>query len=278
MEVFYVAPGVMGGAFPQQPQRLQTQLKSWPRLLVLNLAHEGPTYIVSGIDIEEWPVMDGQNMAFGDLVAVVDRMVEYVDMGTNHGVFVHCRHGKGRTGTVLVAYLMRRYGAGVDAANALLAKRHRLYRIGVTVKCQLRYLHYYGEYLQERAWETDSAYVVDSLEILGGGRWQFDVAVGVVSKCAAVKAGASGVCWTPVGKLSSEKPNTCVLSVAQDIRVEVRVRWFAWVTYATFSINLDFEASPLLVPFEDMDGFRGTAHKGKKTFGGMRLLFHKTAL
>ena len=60
-------------------------------------------------------------------------------------VVIHCVHGKGRTGSLVCAYLMY-CGLADSAQNALVYFREKRYYKpikGMKHVCQLRYLHYF---------------------------------------------------------------------------------------------------------------------------------------
>lgn len=272
MEVFYITPQLMGGAFPSESKSIKKLLEVWERVLVVNLAQEMESYDVKGVSVEDWPVVDGKNMAFGDLVGVTTHIDAFIESKCTFGVFVHCKHGKGRTGSVLVAYLMFKYNVDVYSANALLARRHRIYNNGVTTKCQLKYLHYYQEYLHgSLEYKPDTKWGIDSIKIDNGGSWRFQIEIANVDKCKTQR----GLKWTPMGVISNGIEYQTKLITDADICIEIRVKLLLWVSYSTFSVNLSFEKSPLVIKFNDMDGYRGTDHRGKQTFDSITVEYHQ---
>lgn len=64
-------------------------------------------------------------------------------------VAVHCNHGKGRTGTAIISYLLFS-GQFNDLKSALEfynKKRFKGEKYGVDQPCQLRYLNYFKSFL-----------------------------------------------------------------------------------------------------------------------------------
>lgn len=65
-------------------------------------------------------------------------------------VAVHCNHGKGRTGTAIIAYLLFS-GQFTDVKSALTfynTKRFRDEKLAVDQPCQLRYINYFKSFLE----------------------------------------------------------------------------------------------------------------------------------
>lgn len=272
MEVFFIAPQLMGGAYPKSVERVGKLLEVWKGLLTINLAQEMDQYWVDGVDVENWPVVDGRNMAFGNLVELVSRIYGFINEGSTQGVFVHCKHGKGRTGSVLIAYLMFKYHVDVNSANALLAQRHRLYNKGVTIKGQLKYLHYWQKYLSgSLKYHRDTLWMIDSIQIVNGSNWRFQFEIASIEKCEE----QCGLHWNQMGVLSSGVNYQSKLITNQDICIQIKVKSLLWMTYSTTSLNLSFEKSPVSIKFNDMDGYRGTNHKGKTTFDEIIIEYHQ---
>lgn len=78
------------------------------------------------------------------LQEIIDDMHRFLTERNNHICVVHCKMGKGRSGTVCIAYLMKYRKMSLREAGEKFAK-HRFksgVTKGVTIKSQLRYLKY----------------------------------------------------------------------------------------------------------------------------------------
>ena len=67
-------------------------------------------------------------------------------------VVVHCNHGKGRTGTIIVCLLMfcNFFDRVEDALQFYSKRRFEKEGYGVTQPCQIRYAHYFHSLLRDK--------------------------------------------------------------------------------------------------------------------------------
>lgn len=91
-----------------------------------------------GFEVRHLPIPDEEAPDMDALEEALAWLDEAVYLGKK--IFIHCRHGIGRTGTVLNAYLLRR-GLGHKAAGKLLAKL----RSKPANFCQWRAVRRYGK-------------------------------------------------------------------------------------------------------------------------------------
>ena len=96
-------------------------------------------------------VWDDHNPPPLKLIApMVDDMVSYLQEDDQNVVAVHCKAGKGRTGTIIACLLLKLQAGGISTPNEALRKFavERTHNAkGVTIPSQMRYVHYYGKIL-----------------------------------------------------------------------------------------------------------------------------------
>ncbi|MEZ6094463.1 MAG: dual specificity protein phosphatase family protein [Pirellulaceae bacterium] len=98
---------------------------------VVNTCEEfcGPLdlYRQHGIEQFHMPTIDFTHPVLQD----IDRALEFMDriIASGHKVYVHCKAGRGRSATVVMAYLLTRKGmTAADAQSLLLSKRPHVNR------------------------------------------------------------------------------------------------------------------------------------------------------
>ncbi|MFO7839996.1 MAG: dual specificity protein phosphatase family protein [Desulfosalsimonadaceae bacterium] len=91
-----------------------------------------------GFEVYYLPIMDEGMPDMEELENALDWLDECIYLGKK--VLIHCRHGIGRTGTVVYSYLLRK---GLDKKSA--GKKMRGLRSQPTEHSQKRFLHQYGK-------------------------------------------------------------------------------------------------------------------------------------
>ncbi|EPY54017.1 phosphatidylinositol-3,4,5-trisphosphate3-phosphatase [Schizosaccharomyces cryophilus OY26] len=76
------------------------------------------------------------------LCTIIDRMAEFLSRDPSTKLIIHCKAGKGRTGTVLCSYLIAHEGCTFDQSIALYTKKRMRRGSGLTIPSQIRYVRY----------------------------------------------------------------------------------------------------------------------------------------
>lgn len=123
---------------------------------IWNLRGEGPGY--SRVEDDNWsyhPFPDHLPPSITLLNDIVKAIDSFLRASPNNVALIHCKEGKGRSGTVCCAYLMyeakqRGVYMTVDEAIAAFTRRRmrKHFGNGVSILSQVRYLHYWKRYLQ----------------------------------------------------------------------------------------------------------------------------------
>lgn len=103
-------------------------------------------------NISNYPFPDHQAPPFTTLVNFCEDAAEYLSRDEKNAVAIHCKAGKGRTGTVIAALLLRlKLADNAITALEIYAKERTTDSQGVTIPSQRRYVDYYNFMLRNRA-------------------------------------------------------------------------------------------------------------------------------
>ncbi|KAG0653886.1 Telomerase protein component 1 [Monosporozyma unispora] len=83
------------------------------------------------------------------LQEIIDDMDTFLSENKRHICVIHCKMGKGRSGTVCVAYLMKYRNLTFEDSMDMFTEGRfkRIISQGVTIKSQLRYLQYHNSFI-----------------------------------------------------------------------------------------------------------------------------------
>lgn len=165
LDLTYILPNIAACSAPTDKKikkLYQNDLKTL--CCVLNANHGKQNWMIMNLRTEKYgydpkliehygglfeyrPFLDNNAIPLDDLLETIHFIDRFLSGSPKRAVIVHCRHGKGRTGSIIVGYVMFKYGLSFDEANKLFVKRRKIYRHGVSVPSQVRYLQYYERLL-----------------------------------------------------------------------------------------------------------------------------------
>ena len=116
---------------------------------VFNLSGIKYDYKKFGGCVKDFPWEDHYPPPIEILFKACNEIHQWLDLNIKNIVVVHCRAGKGRTGTLICCYLLfcKRLLHPEDALNYYRIKRFSVGG-GVTQPSQIRYVHYFAEVLE----------------------------------------------------------------------------------------------------------------------------------
>lgn len=119
------------------------------RWMIFNLQQEKSKYDDCQVfgNIKHFPFPDHQPPSFSTLLTIIGAIDDYLKLNAQNVVVVHCKAGKGRSGTAVVGYLMSKYHLVFERANKYYAEKRMRFTMlesanGVSIQSQRRYLKY----------------------------------------------------------------------------------------------------------------------------------------
>jgi protein-tyrosine phosphatase len=174
LDLSYITPRIIAMGFPAESGEALYRNRMETVQHFLNQLHPGHTLVMNLCSEQKYdsnkfeePVYESGgeerknkvvNLSFDDhnpppfkfLIWACTIFDAWLNVDPKNVIAVHCKAGKGRTGTVIGAYLVHRQILP-DANTALkfFAQKRTYNAAGVTIPSQLRWVRYYHEYIQE---------------------------------------------------------------------------------------------------------------------------------
>ena len=311
IDLFYILPNLLVGSYPKSQQFIpffnnnstfnkifDFLHKNFQNVLVIDLVGEKDEYEIekhSSTNIEVYKVnwFDYHVIPLNTLIELAYFVKEFlnkpIDLSKGqNGVFIHCKHGKGRTGTLTNVVLMSIYQVNAREANEFFSQKRYVYNNAVTVESQLRYIKYWEEVhtMGENDFKTFTSqttkFLIKSVKINDRSSTSgnlFQIKIGNITMNTAVKFHITAdTKINNVYEIDSEE-------VTSDICVEIMcIKRYIPRSFVTFSLNLDMEfiehkegknEKELIISWNDMDGLRGFPLKGKKYCDSVTLIVER---
>lgn len=299
VDLFYILPNLIVGSYPVRKKMFQigyqedslTEIlkilsNKYKKTLIINLVVEKKPYYIEHEYINYFEVKciqwnDYSMLALQDFIDLVYYILNFMKKREN-GIFIHCKHGKGRTGTLVCAILMLFYSVSIKEANFIFQKRRMLYDIGVKVEAQLAMLKYWEILISDRQanilfskfmsikkkWSIQKLCIIDKSN--SHGTRLHNVKIKQILKCTQ-----NCNCYT-LKSLQANKTITINYEIADDVCLEVECNKFITRSFSSFSFNCVLEMIinngeqneklELRILWQNLDGIKGTSLKGKQYF------------
>lgn len=257
---------------------------------LFNLQGEGCDYTDADFNYQvyHFPFPDHEPPPVKLMLQCIRTIREYLNRSEKNVVMIHCKNGKGRSGTIACAYLMSYEGYSLEAANGLFTTKRMKHFSGdgVSIVSQLRYLEYVKHMVNKPSIQADfwdgPLLKVEFLKIelinwrpnkknldvwvythLGPGKGS-DI-VKIYTWKATETSDQIGFSRNLEYKMDYKKMPK--FSNKADLRLSIG-------TFVSASFNIFFESlssNELTLIWDDFDGHNGTSLKGKQLFDELHI-------
>lgn len=162
-----------------------------PHWHIWNLRGEGPGYNSAKV-VNNWtyhPFPDHLPPTIELMLTIVEEIDLFLDKSPRNVALIHCKEGKGRSGTICCAYLMyeaKKKGIFVSVEETIATftqrRMRRCFGAGVSIKSQIRYLEYWKRFIQSSV-EMQQNFVLYNLSKLT----PFDTSASQITKITIFK-------------------------------------------------------------------------------------------
>ncbi|EGW30028.1 protein tyrosine phosphatase [Spathaspora passalidarum NRRL Y-27907] len=253
---------------------------------LFNFRGEDPGYTDEEVNgqVSHYPFPDHSPPSFDIMLQCVKELQQYLKQDTKNVAVLHCKAGKGRSGSLCCAYLMYdefSNGRGFNVKSVIdLFTEKRMQSFagdGISILSQQRYLDYWSTFLnstpelrqqyleyveQVKPYEIYKVRVKNVCNL--SEFYKLNLLLNTVAKFVK-KLTAENSKMTKHDQNLFFTPNTPIKldSSMLDIKLGVKTWCYCW-------FNIYFESlasSPsVILQWEDLDGFKGTRQRGVKVF------------
>lgn len=252
--------------------------------------------------VEHFPFPDHNPPPFEMLPQIVCSIESHLLQSRDNVAVLHCKAGKGRSGTVACAYLMMKFKMTFDEATQVFTKTRMRssFGEGVSINSQRRYLKYIHDYVHFLGQQYEPikieivmikihGHVYEDIELSvakyeKGGRiirkyYQF-------SESDVVDRTQSHIILKPQQRRCLLPTDVCVMARHKKVMGGkfpiVHSNAYMWfnVFFETYGSTKGFDFGQtkgrIEVLWKDMDGFKGTSKRGLDLFEKIEVYWHVT--
>ncbi|KAI5965116.1 TEP1 [Candida theae] len=266
---------------------------------LFNFRGEDPGYNDKdvGFRVSHYPFPDHYPPPMQYIIDATDEIGRFLRENDDNVVVLHCKAGKGRSGTICCAYLMLsnwKQGGGIDVGNVIQTYTERRMRKfggdGVSILSQKRYLRYWSEYLQSddlRGSYSKWSKVKNQISIakVTFRNCNKDTLPFGISSYKTVQEGyrINTIVEPLLQQVScdvahiSRDGNDLIYNLLQPVKVGedvmISIGSFSYLWFNVFFELTNAAAPSCSFPWTGIDGFKGTKQQGLRLFDRVEIHF-----
>lgn len=220
------------------------------------------------------------------MIEAIELIRRFLIESPNNIAVIHCKNGKGRSGTIVCSYLMAYEQYSLQAANELFtSKRMKPFSgMGVSIPSQLRYLRYFQLILDDSS--LKSKYYRNLLK--------FESLKITFINCQSHKQTLTAYTYGHTTNNTIELEKLGIGSISKNIDdlgyqniqyclqylpssslihydVKIFIGTFTSATFNLFLESIKSNSNHFRLDWRDFDGFNGTTLKGRKLFDSVHI-------
>lgn len=251
---------------------------------VYNFRGEGMGYTLGEFDyrVDYIPFPDHQVPPMDVVIDSIGKIEEFLSADPLNVAVLHCKAGKGRSGTIACAYILYKSLEKelIDPQEAIgiftSQRMNQYFGDGVSILSQRRYLNYWHQLLLERRVTNRilvpfarQKLITISRVVIDDVRTPFNLRLETYNKTSKGR-GVAGTTELFNMHVSLSEASTVTVPInidvhlTQDVRVHISDACSAW--FCPY-----FEKEPFSVDWHSCDGYMGTHFRGKQVFQRLKV-------